>query len=514
MQDKRLRTFDEWKEIIGELSPPNFEHLCYQLVKSMQGFYNVDLRDDSFDSGRDIDAKYRSKAPDGITEINERWRFECKKYSTGVSFDVISGKIHEANLNRIDKLVIMSNMHLTPTCKDELERIQYSLNCKIIDWTGVHFQDILFQYPHICNDFFPDEEIPQRSLDTNRPQELINITQKAGSHFGFDFNIKLAEGEKPPENVYEAASLIKEKLLNLKSIDLNIKSLIYQQVSSLFLSIDRKEDALLFLEESIKITPNNVAAMLNKGLILEKLDKLDESNECYDEILKIDAHNKFALNNKAQNLWKKRDLGNALILVERSLGVDPNFTSAISNKVSILIDLNRSEEALEFLNPMISRHDNSRILLLSKVNILIDLLDLKEAMKISDQLLITDPNDIDAINIKGVIYERNSKYQDKDKYIKLAIEWFEKTISKNTDYHFGWSNKIICLINNELIGDADELLNTVFDRFPTDPYLLCQKGRLELIKQNPKAALKYLYVFSSLNRSGNHFDQKNYIILI
>jgi hypothetical protein len=56
----------------------------------MQGFSCVDLRDGSSDSGRDIDAVYRSKAPDGITEINEKWRFECKRYSNGLSFDIIS----------------------------------------------------------------------------------------------------------------------------------------------------------------------------------------------------------------------------------------------------------------------------------------------------------------------------------------------------------------------------------------------------------------------------------------
>jgi len=88
---KRTKTSEEWKNIIGKLSPENFEHLCYQLVKAMPGFVNVDLREGSYDSGRDIDAEYRGKAPDGFTEITERWRFECKKYSRGVSFDVIRG---------------------------------------------------------------------------------------------------------------------------------------------------------------------------------------------------------------------------------------------------------------------------------------------------------------------------------------------------------------------------------------------------------------------------------------
>ena len=42
------------------------------------------------------------------------------------------------------------------------------------------------------------------------------------------------------------------------------------------------------------------------------------------------------------------------------------------------------------------------------MNILIDLLDLNEAMRVNDQILEMDPENIDAINSKGVIYEQNS----------------------------------------------------------------------------------------------------------
>ena len=488
---KRTKTPEEWKNIIGKLSPKNFEHLCYQLVEAMPGFVNVDLRDGSYDSGRDIDAIYRVKTPDGITEISEKWRFECKKYSNGIPFDDISGKIKQADLNKIDKLVIMSNMHLTPACKDEIKNIQNNSNCKIIDWTGVHFQDILFQYPDICKEFFSDEEFPQRYLDTKRPQELINATKRAGSHFGIELEIKLKEGQKPPTNMEEAADIIKETVLNLKDIDINIKSLIYQQISGLFLSISRKEDALLFIGESLKITPNNVAALLNKGFVLEKSDDLEESSKCYDDVLIIDKPNKFELTNKAHNLRRKGDIENALDFVNEALEIDTDFTIAINNKVSILSSRGKTEEALDFLETKLKNYQDSRILLESKVNLLIDLLDLKEAMRVNDQILERDPENIGAINSRGVIYERNSEYQKPETYLPLATEWFEKAISKDENYPLGWANKIVCLINGGLLTDAEDIVDTVIDRFPTNSYILHEKGRIFLEKGNPKNALKY-----------------------
>lgn len=488
---EKIKTPGEWKNIIGKLSPSDFEHLCYQLVRAMPGFENVDLREGSYDSGRDIDAVYRGRAPDGITEISETWRLECKKYSKGIAYDAISGKLHQADQNRVDKLVIMSNMHLTPDCKDEIAKIQNNLYCKILDWTGVHFQDILFQYPHICKEFFPEEEIPQQFLDTKMPQELIGITQKAGSHFGIRLEIKLKEGQELPKNIDESADIIKEYLLNLGDIDLNIKSLIYQQMSRLFFSINRKDDALLFIGESLRITPNNIAALLNKGFILDKLDELEESNECIDKVLKIDKYNKFALNNKAHNLNRKGDYEKALNFSDKALDIDPDFVGAIYNKASILTRLGKTEEALDFLDDKLKKFPYSIKLFESKVNLLIDLVDLKEAMRVNDRILDIDPGNIGAINNKGVIYEHNSRYQNQTKYLPLAMEWFEKAVDKDKNYPLAWSNKITCLCIKGLTTDAEAIVDSVLEIFPTNSHILHEKGHILLKKNKPYKALKF-----------------------
>ncbi|ODS36106.1 MAG: hypothetical protein A7315_14405 [Candidatus Altiarchaeales archaeon WOR_SM1_79] len=488
---KKFKSPEDWKKIIGRLDDKNFEHLCYQLIKPMEGFVNPDLRNGSYDGGRDIDIEYRGRDPAGVTEITEKWRFECKKYSKGVSFDDISGKIKKADLNKIDKLVIMSNMHLTPDCKDEIKKIQDNLYCKIINWTGVRFQDILFNKQNICEWFFPDEKIPKKDLDAKRPQELINIMQRAGSNFGEKLEIKLKKGQKPPTNIEEAADIIKENLLNLKDIDLNIKSLIYQQMAGLFLNANRKDDALLFINESLKITPNNISALLNKGGILDELCELDDASECYDEILEIDKHNKFALNDKAYNLRKRGNIKEALDLVNKALDIDPDFTVAICNKTSILSDFGKTEEALDFLEIKLKKHQNSKALLDSKVVLLIDLLDLKEAMRLNEQILEIDPENIDAIHAKGLIYANNSDYQKKEKYLKLAIEQFEKSIIMDENNPVFWSNKIHYFIEKDSLVDAENLVDSIIERFPKDSDLLEEKGLILLKKGNPKEALKF-----------------------
>lgn len=332
-------------------------------------------------------------------------------------------------------------------------------------------------------------------MTAQNPNEIIKTTQKTGAYFGIE--IKLKKGQKTPQNITEAADIAKETLLNLKDIDLNIKSMLYHQLSGVFLGIKRNKDALLFINESLKITPGNIPALLNKGLIFDNLGKLNDSIDCYNRIIELDENNKFALNNKAHIMVKKGKIEDALPLANTALEVDPEFIVAIDNKVNILSLLNKKEEALNFLESKLKDHEDSKILLQTKVNLLINLKDFKEAMILNDQLLDIDPENINAINSKGVIYENNSKYQKPDKYLPMALEWFDKVVEKdkNDNYPLGWANKIICVLNSGNLTHAEDLINEILEIFPNSPEILNEKGIILLNKggkRNTNKALKYL----------------------
>jgi len=75
--------------------------------------------------------------------------------------------------------------------------------------------------------------------------------------------------------------------------------------------------------------------------------------------------------------------------------------------------------------------------------------------------------------------------------VHLATEWFEKAISKDKNYPLGWSNKAVCLLNSGLLTDAEDIIDKAIKTFPTNPYILREKGRILLEKDDPKNALKY-----------------------
>jgi len=516
---KKTKTPDEWKNIIHKLNHRLFEQLCFYLISAMPGFVKVHIRDGSADGHRDIEAEYKTKAPDGLTEITEKWRFECKNLAKGVSFDDISGKIQAASLNKIDKIVIISNMHLTPPCQDQIEEIKATTYSKILDWTGLHFQNILFQHPNIFKDFFPDEEIPSRILDIKRPEELIKIPKEIGKTFGIDIVLKIDKDKfNPSEPGKTLCNAIKENLLEFKKLDVNIQSLLYQQFSSLFQIFNKEDDAIFFINKSLEITPKNISALLLKGFIFERFDELEESNNCYDKILKIDKTNKFALNNKAHNLRRKGDFTEALELVEKSLEQDSKFIVAINNKASILKASKKISEGIIYLENKIKLFSDSNILLVTLVQLYLEDLDFKKAFELNRKILTNDPLNIEAINNKGVIYERNSKFVTKQsrEFNDLAQECFERTIELDKNFTLGWSNKSACMQNKGDFDGADKFLKYIFDLFPSNPFVLRNKGLIALYKENYHAALsffdkslRYNYNTSTLIDKANALLQLN-----
>lgn len=426
MIEKNYKSRDEWKKVINNLEFSNFQNLVYELLKAL-GFGEISQRGGGADGGRDLEAYYTYRRPNG-DEFKAKCWFQCKKQASGVSFNQIHEDIARASNHKVDEYYILSNFDTTPDCKDELERGKSTWFCKIIDWTGLKFQDILFNNPNICNYYFSDEEVPPVT-NVRRPNEAITLSSEVGKRFGIEFKFNIGKSVDL-NNPTVVSEILKDSLLKIQGIDVNLQALIYQKISMFFFGLERAEDALMFLNKSLDITPKNIEALLNKGFIFEKIDEVEESNNCYDEILIIDPNNKFALNNKAFNLNRIGLFEEALVEADKALKIDPDFIIAISNKANALKGLKKLNEALELLNEKKELVDRSIILQAIKVDLCIELIDLKEAYKINEEILSKNPDFIGAINNKGVIFEKNSRFQSRDKYLNLAMDYFEKSFRK------------------------------------------------------------------------------------
>ena len=406
-----------------------------------------------------------------------------------MNFGQISVEVQMADDQGINLFFILSNSDTTPDCKDHIQRWNEKHRCRIIDLTGTKFLDLLFQLPNVCRYYFPDEEIPP-IVDIKTPIEAITKSSELGNRFGIKLELKPGN-QINLNNPSEVSDLLKDASLKLDIPDVNLRALIYQKISMFFFAIEKSDDAIMFLDKSLDITPKNIEALLLKGYILAQTDEIEKSNECFDEILKIDNKNKFALNNKASNLTKIGEFEEALKLINEGLKSDPNFIEAIINKSKILKSLQKSKDAIDFLDEKSDLMQKSLNLQAAKVDLYIDLLDLRKAYKLNEEILKIDPNHINSINGKGVIFERNAVFQKKEKYLPLALECFDNVTKRDDKYAIGWSNKVAVYINSGNKDDAEIIIDEALEKFPKNPYVLNKKGIILLFERNPVEALKY-----------------------
>lgn len=485
MDQNKPKTREEWKKLLLEISPEKFEELCYDILRNNR-FQNLKPLGKGGDGGRDIEGELiQHIAKETITQ---KFWFQCKRYDeTPLNYRAFASEAQKAHNANVDRYVVMSNKDMTSDAKDEIKKENTRNKCQISDWTGTIFIDLLWECPNVCKTYFPDEEVPLL-VDKNNPKTLIQQYHSLGERF--DLTLPVNQ-EIDLNNPNEVADVIKEELINLKISDINLKASIYEKVSMFFFSLERVEDALMFLNQSLDITPRNENALLNKGYILEKTNQIDDSTACYDEILSINPGNKIALNNKAHNLLRKGELEGALKFSEESLKIDPELIVAIHTKTDILNTFGRSDEALNFLDSKSHALRNSKALQGLKVRLYIALIDLKAAHKLNQEILKQSPNDLGAINTQGVIYGKNAEYQHKEKYLNLAFDCFEQEITANEKFSSGWSNKTLVLLNAGQIEQAEKIIYAAYTRFPKNSYVLGNMGHLFLAKNNPKEALKY-----------------------
>lgn len=485
MEEIKYKSKDEWKKLIQEkLTPKQFQDLCEDLIKK-NDFINVEQMGSGGDGGRDIEADFQYQIGNDV-KIDKCW-FQCKRYKSGINYSHFSTELSKANTQGIKRYFVVSNTDMTNPCRQDIKNWNNKERCEAINWTGNKFLDVLWGEPDIAKVYFPDENVPPLSTPKN-PKEIITLSKEVGNRFGIE--IKLDTKAVDLDNPIEVSDALKKALIELKG-DVNLKALIYEKCSLFFFSIGQPEDAIAFLNMSLDITPKNTNALLTKGFILEKIDKLQESNEVYDELLEIESENILALNNKSSNLLRQGKLEDALQTVEKALAKDPKLVIAIKNKIKILKALKQSNIALDFLSENEGAFEKSMELMNEKVHLFIELIDLKQAFHLNEKILEKDPNNISALNNRGVIYGHNAKYQFAEKYVPLALKSFEKAIETDTNFSLGWSNKTGVLMTSFKLLDAEKIIEQAYAMFPNSPEVLNKKGVLLLNQNEPKKAIKY-----------------------
>jgi tetratricopeptide (TPR) repeat protein len=116
----------------------------------------------------------------------------------------------------------------------------------------------------------------------------------------------------------------------------DIESLIEQGSTAYDLG---RSEALQYFDQALAIDPDNVNALVNKGLALDDLDRSEEAIQYFDRALAIDAEDTDALVDKGLALDNLGRTEEAIQYYDRALAIDPSEVDAQNNKDSALLSL-------------------------------------------------------------------------------------------------------------------------------------------------------------------------------
>lgn len=255
--------------------------------------------------------------------------------------------------------------------------------------------------------------------------------------------------------------------------------------SKILLKMNRFEDAIKAINESIKAAPGFSKAFLLKAHILERMNKPDEAIKVYNKILKISPgendirkhvvqllylQSKFAdaaknlkkiKDKDAQHLfniaflyWKSKDYKNAIKYVDRSLKSDPLFLKSKLLNIELLMATKEYQKALDFLREWIvaNPNDNSLVhtfLLLCNKGMPVDL-----ARKTLESIHAQDPN---RENIILAIADLSLQADD----FKKAMEFCTKILSQTQNESLKSKMRFQIAFIQNIIGKKEEALNTL-----------------------------------------------------
>lgn len=140
-----------------KITAHQFEELTFDLILRL-GFRNLVWRQGGADNGRDIEGIYVTE--NSLVEpYSEKWFFECKLYTDGVSPEKLNSKIAWADAEKPKHLVFFVSSYITNNARIWLEKISLDKYYKIHIIESKYIKKLLLGYPEIISIYFFDEYI-------------------------------------------------------------------------------------------------------------------------------------------------------------------------------------------------------------------------------------------------------------------------------------------------------------------------------------------------------------------
>lgn len=198
------------------------------------------------------------------------------------------------------------------------------------------------------------------------------------------------------------------------------------------LESDHFEEALMSFEKLVFAQPYNADALFQQGVTLIKLGRVADAIKCFESAISLSPTEPTFHSHCGYALLMAGNHDAALEKFDYALHLQPDNYEHKIYKACVLAEKLRLREAYEILKDLSEEHPDNQEVLRHYASILYLLGEDHDALLAFERLIKADPNNLDAIHHRGLIFLRQSNRPD-------AVRCFREYLALASHDHQTWA---------------------------------------------------------------------------
>lgn len=261
-------------------------------------------------------------------------------------------------------------------------------------------------------------------------------------------------------------------------------------------------EALLDIEQSILLSPNEALFYYRKGEYLMSMDSVDSKSvkKAYQKSIELNPEFSDAILAYSKLLIARMEYKEADRMLSKALSVDNTNSKAYFLRGMSRKEQNDTAGAINMFSKAVS-HDDSYFDAVLQIGDLYAAQNNELALLYFDRALAINEYSADAYYSKGLYLQNHSKFKD-------ALKMYERTIELNSGYRLAYYNLAYIMIEFENYSDAHKQLDKAIEVDPGYENAYNLKGVCYQKEGNLELAREYYNRTISLNPD-NPFAKRN-----
>jgi len=243
----------------------------------------------------------------------------------------------------------------------------------------------------------------------------------------------------------------------------------YNNRGLVFDKVGKLDKAIEDYDKAIALSPSYALAYNNRGLVFDKMGRLDKAKEDYDKAIALAPSYSYAYINRGLVFDKMGRLDKAIEDYDKAIALSPSDPNVYNNRGLVFHKMGRLDKAKEDYDRAIAFNPSYPNAYYNRGSVFAQMGMFDKAMEDYDKAIALAPSDPNVYNNRGVVLEKMGR-------VDKAMEDYDKAIALAPSYALAYNNRGLVFDKMGRFDKAIEDYDRAIDLNPSDPNAYYNRG--------------------------------------